>query len=179
MAVLFDASLQHTWAFLKTKTALYKSSLNQELKPVCEGFLCENVSFPSVHCCVVSSVVSVLLSGLFWEVFDLESADSSAAALFFCDSSFAEGGRRMHMAAWPSRMTFGLETNPTIIPICCTIWSRDVSYGKKKHNKKSFKIWQKEARDFDHESLISLLPLRKVRSSSPCRLQGPLVLIAE
>lgn len=66
--------------------------------------------------------------------FELESADCEAAALLFsfCDSSFAEGGRRMHMAAWPSRMTFGLEINPTITPICCTISSRVVSCGKRK-----------------------------------------------
>ncbi len=90
--------------------------------------------FPSAHCCIDSRVVSVLLTVLFWEAAELASADCEAAALSFScfDSSFAEGGRRMHIAACPSRMTFGLETNPTITPICCTICSRDVSCGKKK-----------------------------------------------
>lgn len=71
--------------------------------------------------------------------FKLDLAVCKSAVLFFsfCDSSFAEGGRRMHMAARPSRMAFGLETNPTITSICCTICSRFVSYGKKKKNQKT------------------------------------------
>lgn len=93
-------------------------------------FLCVWKCFISNHCCTDPSVVSMLLT----VAFELESADCEAAALLFsfCDSSFAEGGRRMHMAAWPSRMTFGLEINPTITPICCTISSRVVSCGKRK-----------------------------------------------
>lgn len=66
-----------------------------------------------------------------WSV--LFSASGRGVAAFFfsrCESSFADGGRRMHMAAWPSRMTLGLEMNPTVTPSCCTISSRADSCGR-------------------------------------------------
>lgn len=88
------------------------------------------------HCWTDPSIVSIL----FTVASEPELAGCEAAALVFpfCDSSFAEGGRRMHVAARPSRMTLGLATNPTITPICCTICSRVVSWRKRKKRKQMF-----------------------------------------
>lgn len=75
-----------------------------------------------------------------WSVLFTESGCGGAAFFFsFCESSFADGGRRMHMAAWPSRMTLGLEMNPTVTPTCCTISSRADSCGSSGNQTQSWR----------------------------------------
>lgn len=149
-SVLLNASLLHTK--LCTQYTTGRARL-RNLQSNCDTdvHLTQNVLFPSAHCYRGSSVVSVLLT------VDVFSADCEAGAWFFwfLDSSFAEGDRRTHVAAWPSRMTFGRETNATITSICSTICSRVVSCGKLKKTQMFKCVFFNTRPMCDHERIFA------------------------